>query len=93
MQMENLQGLLMYDLLLFHQGVRLFVITLSNPLPDGYSISKIKKIFQIEFNFHFLIIFQMRIHRKTRDYFTLRGSSVPGKPMEPRVVTTCTLYL
>ena len=75
------------------QKVMLFVVTLSNPLPDGSSISKVKKLFQIEISFHFLIIIQMRIRRKTRDSFTLRGSSVPGKPMEPRVVKTYTVYL
>ena len=74
------------------KGVRLFVITLSNPLPDGSSISNIKKSFQIEISFYFLIIPQMRIRIKTRDSFTLRGSSVLGKPMDRRVVTTWTVY-
>ena len=43
---------------LVQQMVRLFVITLSNPLLDGSFISKIKKLFQIEISFHFLIILQ-----------------------------------
>ena len=38
------------------------------------------------------IITFIQIRRKTRDSFTLRGSSVPGKPMEPQVVTTCFVY-
>ena len=35
----------------------------------------------------------IRIRRKTWDSFTLRGSSVPSKPMEPRFTTTCSVYL
>ena len=38
------------------QIARLFFITLSNPLPDGSSISKIKKLFQIEISFRSQII-------------------------------------
>ena len=51
MQIEMKKGnegyqLYMISSSLVQQRVRLFVITLSNPLPDGSSISKIK-IFQI----------------------------------------------
>ena len=50
--------------MLVQQRVRLFVITLSNPLPDGSFILKVKKLYQVEISFHFLIILQMWIRRK-----------------------------
>ena len=68
--------------MLVQQIVKLFFITLSNPLPDGSSIYKIKKyIFQMEMSFRSQIIPLIRIRGKTRDSFILRGSSVPGKPI------------
>ena len=46
----------------------------------------------MEISFRSQINILIQRGRKTRDSFTLRGSSVLGKPMEPRFVTTCSLY-
>ena len=54
-QLLVLHSLTLY-ILLVQKIVRLFVITLNNPLPDGSSISKIKNIFQIEISFRSQII-------------------------------------
>ena len=50
--------------MLSHQIVRLFFITLSNPLPDGSSISKIKKLFQMEIYFCSQIILYLEYVEK-----------------------------
>ena len=42
--------------------------------------------------FPFSDYYLIGIRRKTQDYFTLRGLLVTGKPMEPRIMTTCSVY-
>ena len=56
----------------------IFVITISNPLPDSSSILKTKNVsYRVLFSLsvHYLV----QVSRKTQDSFTLRVSSVPRK--------------
>ena len=78
--------------LLDQQIVRLFVFTLEQPPARWFFFFKNQK-FPPNIIFFLLLGHSLnRICRKTQESFTLRVSSVPGKPMEPRAMTTCSVY-
>ena len=70
-----------YHAILVQQTVRLCVIAISNPLPDGSFYFEKKNLMEI--SFYSQSISLIWICWKTRDSFTIRRSSVPGKPTEP----------
>ena len=78
---------------LVHQRVRLFVITLSKPPGIWFFYAKNRNNILNRDLFSLSGHSFNQIRRKTRDSFTLRGSLVPGKHMEPQAMMECSVYL